>query len=286
MFKHIWLGAALWILTAAAHAGPLVLTGVPDQNAQRLQQRFAKVADYLQHELNVAVDYMPVESYAGAITAFRNNQVQLAWFGGLSGVRARRLVEGAQAIAWGLEDLEFQTYFIAHLSAGLRPSAEFPKGIRGKTFVFGSEGSTSGRLIPEYHIHKAFGETPKKIFSYVDFSGNHSRTIALVQAGAFQVGAINFKVWERELAEGRVDQSKVRVIWKTPPYSGYQWSVRGDVDDVYGPGFAARLKHALLTMHEKDPELVEQFQRTRFVAADNEDFDPIYADAKSIGLMN
>ncbi len=29
---------------------------------------------------------------------------------------------------------------------------------------------------------------------------------------------MNFKVWERELAEGKIDTSKVSVIWETPSY--------------------------------------------------------------------
>jgi ABC-type phosphate/phosphonate transport system substrate-binding protein len=48
-----------------------------------------------------------VKSYATTVTAFRNNQVQLAWFGGLSGVRARALVPGSKALAQGAEDSAF-----------------------------------------------------------------------------------------------------------------------------------------------------------------------------------
>jgi len=48
-----------------------------------------------------------VKSYAAAVTAFRNNHVQLAWFGGLSGVRARALVPASKALAQGAEDSAF-----------------------------------------------------------------------------------------------------------------------------------------------------------------------------------
>ncbi|NRB43127.1 MAG: PhnD/SsuA/transferrin family substrate-binding protein, partial [Pseudomonadales bacterium] len=99
----------------------LTFTAIPDQDQSQLRLRFQKVADYLASELNITVKYIPVKSYAAAITAFRNNQVQLAWFGGLSGVRARQLVPGSQAIAQGVEDREFSSYFIAHRSAGLTP---------------------------------------------------------------------------------------------------------------------------------------------------------------------
>lgn len=203
--------------TTVVAAETFVFTAIPDQDEARLMERFGKVADYLTKTLGVETRYVPVKSYEAAVTAFRNDQVQLAWFGGLSGVRARLLVDGSEAIAQGVEDPKFETYFIAHASTGLQESAEFPKDMAGKTFTFGSKGSTSGRLMPEYHIRQQFGKSPDEVFSKVGFSGNHSKTIALVQSGAYQVGATNFQVWKKELADGTIDTSKVSVIWKTPP---------------------------------------------------------------------
>ena len=52
----------------------------------------------------------------------------------------------------------------------------------------------------------------------------------MVQSGAYEVGATNFKVWKKGLKNGTIDPKKVRVIWKTPGYPDYNWSIRGDVD--------------------------------------------------------
>ena len=218
------------------------------------------------------------------MTAFRNNEVQLAWFGGLSGVRARQLVPGSEAIAQGYEDQFFETYFIAHASLGLSPSDSFPTEIAGTTFTFGSKGSTSGRLMPEFHIREHFGKAPDELFDRVGFSGDHSRTIALVQSGAYEVGAVNYKVWENELGLGKVDADAVSVIWKTPPYPDYQWTIRGDVDESFGGGFKNRVKRAILDM--TDPELLAAFPRQSFVPAENEDYQPILEVGKSIGLID
>ena len=276
---------SLMLSSTCALSAPktLVFSAIPDQDQSQLTKRFGKVADYLSEKLGIPVKYVPVKSYSAAITAFRNNQVQLAWFGGLSGVRARLLVPGSEAIAQGEEDTQFVSYFIAHHSTGLKSSDDFPAGIAGKTFTFGSKGSTSGRLMPEFYIRQHFGKSPDDIFSRVGFSGNHSRTIALVQTGAYQVGVTNYKVWESELAAGTIDPTKVSVIWKTPAYPDYQWSIRGDVDSEWGPGFKDRVKQALLQM--KDPELLQAFPRSRFIEAGNDDYQPILDTAKKIGLI-
>lgn len=262
----------------------LIFSAIPDQNQSQLTSRFNKIANYLSTALHVPVKYVPVKSYAAAITAFRNNQVQLAWFGGLSGVRARSLVADSEAIAQGAEDTQFETYFIAHHSTKLKLSTELPADIADMNFTFGSKGSTSGRLMPEFYIREHFNKSPTDLFSRVGFSGNHSRTIALVQTGAYQLGAVNYKVWQQQLKEGKIDNSKVSVIWKTPPYPDYQWSVRGDVDNIWGKGFKNRIKQALLNM--KDPKLLEAFPRSAFISAKNDDYLPILKTAKKIGLID
>jgi phosphonate transport system substrate-binding protein len=285
MLKKAALGLAMAVaMTAPALADSFVFTAIPDQDETRLKERFGKVATYLSEKLGVDVKYIPVKSYAAAVTAFRNNQVQLAWFGGLSGVRARAAVPGSVAIAQGYEDQFFVTYFIANTKTGLGESKDFPKGIAGKTFTFGSKGSTSGRLMPEFHIRETFGKSPDDVFSRVGFSGDHSRTLQLVQSGAYEVGALNFKTFDTEKEQGKVDDSKVKIIWKTPPYPDYQWTIRGDADKMFGAGFADKVKTALLGM--KDPDLLKAFPRKSFVPASNDDYQSILDTAKSIGLID
>jgi phosphonate transport system substrate-binding protein len=287
MRKTRWfLVATLGILcyTSFAWAKPFTFSAIPDDNEARLRERFDKVAAYLSKQLKADVRYVPVKTYAASVAAFKNNQVQMAWFGGLSGIQARLAVPGSRAIVQGEEDKQFTTYFIANAGAGLKESAELPKTVAGKTFTFGAKDSTSGRLMPEYFIRQGFKKSPEEVFSRVGFSGDHSKTIALVQSGAYDVGAVNYTVWNLDVKQGKVDTSKVAVIWKTPTYQDYQFTVRGDVDKDYGAGFTARLTQALLDL--KDPDLLASFPRKAFVPAKNEDYEQLRTVAKSIGLLD
>ncbi|MEC9084978.1 MAG: putative selenate ABC transporter substrate-binding protein [Pseudomonadota bacterium] len=284
-----WLATGLLSLAAATtvQADTFVFTAIPDEDETKLVERFRGVADYLEEQLDVEVRYIPVKSYAAAVSAFRNNQVQLAWFGGLSGVQARRLVPGSEAIAQGVEDEAFETYFIANTSTGIQPANsldELEDELRGKTFTFGSKGSTSGRLMPEFYIRDVFNEAPDSLFSRVGFSGNHTRTLRLVEAGTYEVGALNFQVWEKELENGNIDTDSVQVIWKTPSYPDYQWTIRGDVDERFGDGFKQKVTEALLNLD--DPALLESFPRSGFIPASNDDYEPIRATAENIGILD
>ncbi|SFU03294.1 putative selenate ABC transporter substrate-binding protein [Halomonas saccharevitans] len=281
-----WLAApaaALALFAQGAAADTFRFTAIPDENQSRLIERFSKVAEYLETRLDVDVEYVPVKSYGASVSAFRNDQVQLAWFGGLSGVQARRLVPGSEALAQGSEDAEFKSYLIAHRSTGLEPAETLPEAIEGMSLTFGSRTSTSGRLMPEHFLRERFDAAPDELFSRVGFSGDHSRTIALVEAGTWELGAVNFSVWDAAVADGRVDTDKVEVIWETPPYPDYNWTVRGDVDARFGEGFTDRVRAALLEMD--DPDLLASFPREGFIPADNALYAPIEDVAEELGLL-
>ena len=281
---RILLSFLLLTCSSFLHAQTFTFTAIPDQDETRLTERFGRVAAYLSEKTGTEVKYIPVKSYPAAVAAFRNDQVQLAWFGGLTGVQARNLVPGSEAIAQGAEDTAFKSYVIAHSSTGLKAGDSFPAAIAGKSFTFGSKGSTSGRLMPEFFIRDHFKKSPEEIFSRVGFSGDHSRTIALVQSGAYDIGVLNYTVWDEELKLGKIDTSKVQVIWTSPTYPDYQWSIRGDVDSKWGAGFKQKVQKALLEM--KDPKLLEAFPRSAFVPASNSDYAPIEKTAVSLGIMD
>ena len=269
---------------AAADQPTFVFTAIPDQDQTRLVERFTRVADYLQAKLGVPVRYVPVKSYPAAVTAFTNNEVQLAWFGGVTGVQARAAVPDSQAIAQGEEDKRFKFYLIANADTGLKRAPTIDEGLAGKTFTFGARASTSGRVMPDYYLRQRFGRAPDDIFSRVGFSGDHSRTIQLVQSGAYQVGAVDFTVWDLEKKAGHVDDAKVSVIWESPPFPDYQWTIRGDLDARFGPGFTAKVKAELVAI--TDPKILEAFGRSRFVPADNAEYKPVEEVAKQSGLLN
>jgi phosphonate transport system substrate-binding protein len=225
---------------------PLAVGAIPDQDPEKLQRLYAKLATYLETELGVPVEYEPVMDYAAAVTAFKVGDLDLVWFGGLTGVQARLQVPGAQAIAQRDIDAEFHSVFIANTESGLTALTDIQdlQQIKGHTFTFGSESSTSGRLMPQYFLQEAGVNPDEDFLGEVGFSGNHDTTIKLVEAGTYDAGALNQQVWLSRLEEGAIDDSKVAVIWQTPAYYDYHWLVSPAVEERYGEGFTERLQTA------------------------------------------
>lgn len=278
------MGAAVAAPTWAQGPARLSFTAIPDQDETRLVERFGRVATYLEARLGIPVSYVPVKSYPAAVTAFTNDQVQLAWFGGFTGVQARRAVPGSDAIAQGREDTKFKSFFIANTRIGIQPSADFPTSIAGRSFTFGARASTSGRVMPEFFIRKQFNKAPEQVFSRVGFSGDHSRTAQLVQSGAFEVGVLDYTVFELEVKAGRVSLAEVSVVWETPPFPDYNWTLRAGADAKFGAGFKNRLQAALVGC--EDRAILDQFGRTGFITSNNDDYAPVEQVALATDLLN
>lgn len=292
-------GAVLLAALASGAAGcgeaseeavrPLAIGAIPDQDPERLQRLYGSLASYLERELGVPVEYRPVTDYAAAVTAFRVGDLDLAWFGGLTGVQARLQVEGARAILQRAIDERFHSVFIAHAGSGLAPFEELEglRRLRGRTFTFGSESSTSGRLMPQHFLRRA-GVELSDFRGEPGFSGSHDRTIKLVESGTYEAGAVNEQVWRARVEEGTVDTSKVRVIWRTPPYHDYHWVIRPEVEERHGEGFVERLGRAFLELDPETPEerrILELFGAERFVPAEDADYRRIEEIGREIGKI-
>lgn len=262
----------------------LRFTAIPDQNSTELLEKFGPLVDYLSDELSVDVVYVPARDYQASVEMFRNADVQLAWFGGLTGVQARNAVPGAVAIAQGESDPVYFSYFIAHRDAGLVPGNDFPSDIGSLKFTFGSESSTSGRLMPEYFFREHTGQSPQDYFvAPVGFSGSHDKTAELVESGQYQLGVLNYKVYDSRVAEGLTDPDIARVIWQTPTYADYNWTAHPLLETAFGKGFTQRLQQALISIDE--PSLLAALPRNRLIAASNQQFEGIRYVAEALGMI-
>ena len=277
------------VLPANAQA-TLRIGAIPDQNPERLNRRYGQLASELSDSLKVPVRYVPVSNYPAAVSAFRTGSLDLVWFGGLTGIQARLQTPGAQVLAQRAIDAKFNSVFIANTSAGVQPisSIDGLKSFKGKRFTFGSESSTSGRLMPQHFLAQA-GVTPKQFAGgQAGFSGSHDATIALVQSGSYQAGAVSEPVWNVAVKNGKVDPSKVKVIWKTPPFGNYHWVVRPNLDQRFGKGFTNKLQKAILGLtptNERQKIILELFAAKRFISAQESQYQPIEEVGRQLGKI-
>ena len=256
------------------------ITGIPDENPTELQRKYAPMVNYLSKELGTEVQYVPVMDYGAAVTALAADKVDFAWLGGFTHVQAR-VMTGAQPVVMRDIDRKFKSVFIANADAGIKKRED----MRGKTFAFGSKSSTSGHLMPRHFLMSVLKIDPEKDFNGAPvYSGAHDATVKLVESGKVQAGALNFEVWERLTQEHKYDSGKVKVVWTTPEYVDYVWTVRKGMD----PKLVARFRAAFLKLdpaNEEHKAVLALQGAQKFVPGTPADFDAIEKVARETGLL-
>ncbi|MBI4189124.1 MAG: putative selenate ABC transporter substrate-binding protein [Betaproteobacteria bacterium] len=257
----------------------LKVSAIPDEAPTELQRKFAPLGKYLETEIGMKVEFIPVSDYAAVVEALASRKLDMAWLGGFTFVQARLRTGNANPIIQREEDRVFTSKFIADAASGINSLAD----LKGKDFTFGSVSSTSGHLMPRYFLQQA-KINPEKDFKRVAYSGAHDATALQVESGKVAAGVLNASVWEKLVSEKKVDTTKVKVIYTTPTYFDYNWTVRGDL----GPVLVKKLTAAFLKLDAKNPahkEIMDLQRASRFVPANPDNYKGIESAARAAGLL-
>ena len=273
--------AALCLTPHAASAqSTLKVSAIPDEAPTELQRKFAPLGQYLEREIGMKVEFVPVTDYAAVVESLATRKIDMAWLGGFTYVQAKfRTNASAIPIVQRQEDASFTSKFITS-NETIHALAD----LKGKTFAFGSPSSTSGHLMPRYFLLQA-GINPDRDLKNVAYSGAHDATAAFVQSGKVDAGVLNASVWDKLVEQKKVDTAKVRVFATTPPYFDYNWTVRGGLD----PALVKKLTDAFLKLDPANPEHKEilALQRaSKFIPTKPENYAGIESAAHAAGLLN
>ena len=277
--KALFVGAVLAV-SGLVHAQPVFkVTAIPDESPTELARKAVPLVKYLEQKLGMKVEFTPVSDYAAAVEALANKQVDMAWYGGFTFVQAN-IRSGGKAVplVQREEDEKFRSVFITS-----DPSIKTLADLKGKNVSFGSQSSTSGHLMPRSYLLQASID-PDKDFKRVAYSGAHDATIAAVAAGKVDAGALNISVWEKFVADKKVDTNLVKVIFTTPQYFDYNWTVHADMPVAQ----REKLTKAFLDLNKNTPEgkeILELQRATRFIPTNADNYKGIEQAARSAGLL-
>ncbi|WP_341781585.1 putative selenate ABC transporter substrate-binding protein [Ectopseudomonas mendocina] len=282
MFKNtlaLAAGIALSVSAVFAQAADVLkVSAIPDEAPTELLRKFKPLGAYLEQELGMKVQFVPVADYAAVVEALAADRIDMAWLGGFTFVQAHLKTGNAVPLVQREQDAEFTSKFITS-----DPAVKSLQDLKGKTFAFGSISSTSGSLMPRYFMLQD-GVKPEEFFSRVAYSGAHDATVAWVQAGKADAGVLNASVWQKLIDSNKVDLDKVKVFATTPTYFDYNWTVRGNLD----PELQAKIKNAFLAL---DPakadhkEILDLQAASRFIDTKPENYQGIEEAARAAGLL-
>ncbi|MBP8236680.1 MAG: putative selenate ABC transporter substrate-binding protein [Pseudomonas sp.] len=278
-FSALAAGLALSLSCALSQAADVLrVSAIPDEAPTELQRKFKPLGAYLEQQLGMKVEFVPVSDYAAVVEALASDRLDMAWLGGFTFVQTRLKTGNAIPLVQREQDEKFTSKYIT-----ANPAVKSLQDLKGKTFAFGSVSSTSGSLMPRFFMLKD-GIKPEEFFSRVAYSGAHDATVAWVQAGKVDGGVLNASVWDKLVAAGKVDTSKVVVLDTTPPYYDYNWTVRGNLD----PALTDKIKAAFLALDPAKPAdkaILDLQAASRFIPTKAENYTGIEEAARAAGLL-
>ncbi|WP_188981122.1 putative selenate ABC transporter substrate-binding protein [Pseudomonas matsuisoli] len=273
-------GIALSFSAVVANAADVLrVSAIPDEAPTELLRKFKPLGAYLEKELGMKVEFVPVADYPAVVEALATDRLDMAWLGGFTFVQVNLRTNGtAIPLVQREQDAQFTSKFIT-ADANVKSLQD----LKGKTFAFGSVSSTSGSLMPRYFMLQD-GIKPEDFFSRVAYSGAHDATAAWVQAGKVDAGVLNASVWQKLVDSGKVDTGKVKVFSTTPTYFDYNWTVRGSLDKQV----AEKIKQAFLKLDPAKPDdraILDLQAASRFIETKPENYKGIEEAARAADLL-
>ena len=252
---------------------------LPDSSMDNLHQRYDPLLNYLSAETGLEYILVLPENYAALIRLFRDQEVDLAYFGGFTFVRAQTFY-GARPLVMREIDTRFTSLFLVKGENSALELADF----KDKTFSFGSELSTSGHLMPRYFMQMEKQIVPEQFFSEIHYSGAHDKTAYLVRDGKVDLGVANAEIIHAMIEDGRLKEGEIRTLWQTPPYADYVWAVHDYLDDAV----KTQLRNAFLKLdvnNEHHNKILSRLGARFFLPAAASDFTRLKRVAESLELL-
>ena len=284
--------ALLAVILAAASAGcskksssgetggaarTLRLSMIPTTDPGKMARESAPLVAYLEKATGAKVDLTVPLNYAAVVEAFGADKVDVAYFGGFTYVQAHKRFD-AQPLVQRERDQAFHSLFITQTDSAIASLAD----LEGKSFAFGDVNSTSGHLMPEYFMRQA--GVSVDVIARATYTGGHDATALAVANHKVDAGALDEAVFQKITKDGKLDASKVKVFYTTPPFFDYVWAARKGLD----PALADAFRKAMLALDPADPQhkvVLDLLQATRYVKADDASYDKLREAATTAGLL-
>jgi phosphonate transport system substrate-binding protein len=277
-FAVFLCGAAIAFTHAPAYAEDLIRIGmVPDvkSSAAVLEER-KPLQTYLSEALGVPVKLIIPKDYSATIEGMGNDSLDFAVFGAVAYLKAHDKYDVIPLVQRDI-DKEFHSLFFTQADSGINSLND----LKGKRFAFGDVASASGHVLP-YRFMLDAGIDPKTDLQWFRYTGSHVATVQAVAAGVADAGAADETVFKSLVAEGKIDGSKVRVFYTSPPFVDWVWAARKGVSaDMQKKFVDAFLRLAPGT----DDKVLGILRGKRYVTASHAEYQPIQEVAKKLTLF-
>ena len=301
MNKHSWRLVAIFVLSVTLVAGcgggggeggsgggggqgsqddpeTLRVGLIPNQNPASVEANYEPFGEYLEEALGREVDLTVPTSYGAVVEAMVNDELDLAYFGGLTYVQARNRGDGPPLVTEinpRTGDTTYNSVIIVPAESELEEVSE----LAGQDFAFGSASSTSGSLYPAIMLRDAGGIDYRTDLGNFTYTGGHDATAQAVANGGVAARGLDDRILFDLQEKGTVDPASVRVIGTSDPIEGYPWVVRDALPDE----LEEQIAQAYLDLDKA--ELLDLLRAEGYARVEPGDYDYVEEQASELDLL-
>ena len=238
---------------------------LPDHHPGKAHARYIPLLNYLESKTGIACELVTPSSYQELLDLFGQKKIDVALFGGATYVLAHKNYNAVPLVS-RFSDRQFKSVVIVKTD---QPASSLHE-LKGMTFSFGSELSTSGHFMPRYYFSRR-NIVPEEFFSEVIFSGAHDKTAEWIRDGKVQAGVVNSLILHEMFLDGSISKKNIRVLWESPPYADYVWGVQKDIDEEVRD----KIQTAFLGLSKNDPQqkiILQALGASYYLSALHDDF--------------
>ena len=257
---------------------PLRVGLIPNQNPESVEANYEPFGDYLSEQLGREVELTVPTSYGAVVEAMVNDELDLAYFGGLTYVQARNRGEVTPLVTEinpRTGDVTYRSIIIVPADSDVQEVSE----LEGRDFAFGSASSTSGSLYPAITLRDAGGIDYRADLGNFTYTGGHDATAQAVANGGVDGGGLEDRILYDLIEDGAVDGDSVRVIEESEPIEGYPWVVRDALSDE----LKEQIVQAYLDID--DLALLNLLRADGYERVEPEDYDYVEEQATELDLL-
>ncbi len=250
---------------------------IPNQNPESVEANYEPFGEYLSEQLGREVELTVPTSYNAVVEAMANDELDLAYYGGLTYVQARERAEVSPLVTEinpRTGDTTYRSVVIVPTNSGIQEVSE----LQGRDFAFGSVSSTSGSLYPAIMLRDA-GIDYRTDLGNFNYTNGHDATAQAVANGQVDAGGLEDRILYNLQDEGIVDADAVRVIEESEPIEGYPWVVRDALPD------ALKMDIAQAFLDLDDPALLDLLRAQGYERVEAEDYDYVEEQARQLDLL-
>lgn len=259
---------------------PLRLGLIPEQDVFEQLERYEPLAEYLSRRTGSPIELKVLTRYGKTLSEFAENRLDGAFFGSFAYVLARARYE-LQPVARPVQWDGRSTYFgviLVRKDSGIRTA----KDLRGKRFAFVDRATTAGYLLPlQFFRDQGIADYRGFLRDYY-YAGTHEDAVLDVLEGRTDAAAAKSTVIQRLGARDPRIPHELVPIARSPEVPENALCLRTSVD----PALRDAILAALLGMADdaEGREVLRQFGARGFVATSDQDYEPVYAYIRYLGI--